>query len=218
LSQLYEQNYQFSRMPIVTELFYLPSLEYFAAILGHEEIQLDDSESYQKQTYRNRTKILLANKIETLSIPVKGGNKKVAYREIKIDNSQKWKNVHIRGIRSAYGKAPFFEFFFPYFDKVYQKNAMFLFDFNFELLTVCLRLLQLNVRLTVCSDTGQIEPIKDIRGGLDAKISFSERGYYYPQPYSQLFGLDFAPNLSVIDLLFCEGTGAKNILIASQKK
>jgi hypothetical protein len=119
---------------------------------------------------------------------------------------------------SAYGKAPFFEFFFPYFDKVYQKNAMFLFDFNFELLTVCLRLLQLNVRLTVCSDTGQIEPIKDIRGGLDAKISFSERGYYYPQPYSQLFGLDFAPNLSVIDLLFCEGTGAKNILIASQKK
>jgi hypothetical protein len=205
-------------MPIATELFYLPSLEYFAAILGYEEIQLDDTERYQKQTYRNRTKILLANKIETLSIPVLGGNKKVAYKEIKIDNSQKWKNVHVRGIMSAYGKAPFFEYFFPYLDKVYQKNLTYLFDLNFELLTVCLRLLQLNVRLSISSETGQIEPKEDIRGVLDAKKSFSERGYYDPQPYSQLFGLDFAPDLSVIDLLFCEGTGAKNILIDSQKK
>jgi hypothetical protein len=218
LNGLYEQINQFSLMPIATELFYLPSLEYFAAILGHDEIQLDDTERFQKQTYRNRTRILLANKIETLSIPVLGGNKKVAYKEIKIDNSQKWKNVHVRGIMSAYGKAPFFEYFFPYFDRVYHKNVTYLFDLNFELLTVCLRLLQLNVRLTVCSNTGQIEPKEDIRGVLDAKRSFSERGYYNPQPYSQLFGLDFAPDLSVIDLLFCEGMGAKNILIASQKK
>lgn len=205
-------------MAIGTELFYLPSLEYFSAILGHEEIQLDATENYQKQTYRNRTKILLANKIETLSVPVLGGNKKIAYKEIKIDYSQKWKNVHLRGIISAYGKAPFFEYFYPYLDKVYQKNLTHLFELNFELLTVCLRLLQLNVRLTVCSNMTQNVLKEDIRGVLDTRQDFSERRFYHPQPYAQLFGLDFAPNLSVVDLLFCEGTGARNILRASQKK
>jgi hypothetical protein len=205
-------------MAIVTELFYLPSLEYFTSILDHEEILLDDEERYQKQTYRNRTKILMANKTADLSVPVFGGNKKTLYKDIKIDYGQKWKNVHLRGMISAYGKAPFFEYFFPYLDNVYQKNLPFLFDLNFELLTVCLRLLQLNVKLTVCSNNVQIEPKKDIRGVLDAKQSFSERSIYTPQPYVQLFGLDFAPNLSVVDLLFCEGRNAKNILIASQKK
>jgi hypothetical protein len=205
-------------MAIVTELYYLPSLEYFSAVLGHGEIQLDPTEKYQKQTYRNRTKILLANKIETLSVPVLGGNKRLAYKDVKIDYSQKWKNVHLRGIISAYGKAPFFEYFYPYLEKVYQKNLTHLFELNFELLTVCLRLLQLNVRLTVCSDMTQNEPKEDIRGVLDTKQNFSERRFYQPQPYTQLFGLDFAPNLSVVDLLFCEGTGARNILMASQKK
>ncbi|MFD2203460.1 WbqC family protein [Shivajiella indica] len=205
-------------MAIFTELFYLPSLEYFTAILGHEEVFLDSGERYQKQTYRNRTRIRMANKIETLSVPVLGGNKKVAYKDIKIDYSQKWKNVHLRGIISAYGKAPFFEYFFPYLDRVYGKNLTYLFDLNFELLTVCLRLLQLNVRLTISNDNGQIGPKEDIRGILDAKQSFSERSFYNPQPYIQLFGVDFAPDLSVVDLLFCEGNEAKNILQASQKK
>jgi hypothetical protein len=205
-------------MAIVTELFYLPSLEYFTSIINHEEILLDDEERYQKQTYRNRTKILMANKIGDLSVPVLGGNKKTLYRDVKIDYSQKWKNVHLRGMISAYGKSPFFEYFFPYLDNIYQKNLLFLFDLNFELLTVCLRLLQLNVKLTVCSNNIQIEPKEDIRGVLDAKQCFSKRSIYTPQPYLQLFGLDFAPNLSVVDLLFCEGRNAKNILIASQKK
>lgn len=204
-------------MGIITELFYLPSLEYFTAILDQEEICIDGLERYQKQTYRNRTQILLANKVETLSVPVLGGNKKIQYRNVKIDYHQKWKNVHLRGLQSAYGKAPYFEFFFPYLEKVYQKNPVFLFDLNMELLTVCLKLLKLDVKLSVLEKEGQNKSFTDIRGLLDAKIDFSERGIYRVREYPQLFGADFEPNLSIVDLLFCEGVNAGNILRASQK-
>lgn len=204
-------------MAIITELFYLPPIEYFVAILNEKEIYLDLDENYQKQTYRNRTQIRLANKVETLSIPVIGGNKKVKTKQVKIDHNQKWMNVHLRGIQSAYGKAPFFEFYFPYIEQVFLRNFDLLTDFNKELLTVCLKLLQLDISVQI-HDPARIESeIKDLRGIINAKSAYSERSIYDAVPYSQLFGLDFVPNLSVIDLLFCMGPESKDILIKSQK-
>lgn len=205
-------------MAIITELFYLPPIEYFVAIQDEKEILLDVKEYYQKQTYRNRTQIRLTNKVENLSIPVIGGNKKVFTEGVKIDHKQKWKNVHLRGIQSAYGKAPFFEFYFPYIENVYLKNIDLLTDFNKELLTVCLKMLQLDISVKIAGNTNIEGELKDIRGIINAKTPFWERNIYEAVPYSQLFGLDFVPNLSVIDLLFCIGPESKSILAKSQKK
>ncbi|GAB2608050.1 WbqC family protein [Belliella aquatica] len=204
-------------MAIITELFYLPPIEYFVAIQHEKEIFLDLDENYQKQTYRNRTQIRLANKVETLSIPVIGGNKNVKTSQIKIDHSQKWMNVHLRGIQSAYGKAPFFEFYFPYLEQVFLKKFDLLTEFNRELLTVCLKLLQLDISVKNYDQTIVKSEIKDIRGVINAKSGYAERDIYDALPYSQLFGLDFVPNMSLIDLLFCMGPESKDILIKSQK-
>lgn len=204
-------------MPLITDLFYLPPIEYFVSILGHKEIIVDGTESYQKQTYRNRAQILLTNKVEILSIPVFEGSKKKAYNEIKIDYGQKWKNVHLRGIQSAYGKAPFFEFFFPYFEHVYNKNLTFLFDHNFELLTVCLKMLQLDTKVSIGFDRDNISNYEDKRGVINTKEEFTTRSIMTGHEYSQMFGVNFVPNLSVLDLLFCQGTDSKEILVRSKK-
>jgi hypothetical protein len=204
-------------MTLLTDLFYLPPIEYFVSILGHKEIIVDGTENYQKQTYRNRARILLTNKVEILSIPVFGGSKKMAYKEIKIDYGQKWKNVHLRGIQSAYGKAPFYEFFFPYLEEIYNKNLTFLFDHNFELLTVCLKLLQLDTKVSIGFDHGNIPDYVDKRGVIIAKEEFTARSIMTGYEYSQMFGVNFVPNLSVLDLLFCQGTESKEILIRSKK-
>ncbi|SNS51654.1 WbqC-like protein family protein [Belliella buryatensis] len=204
-------------MAIITELFYLPPIEYFAAIWDEDVIYLDLEENYQKQTYRNRTQVQLANKTETLSVPVIGGNKKIRTSQIKIDHDQKWLNVHLRGIQSAYGKAPYFEYYFPYFEKVYTKKFDLLADMNLDLLTVCLKMLQSKIsvqKLDQCMPNGGN---KDIRGLINAKKSYQERSIYKAIPYQQLFGLDFVPNLSIIDLLFCMGPESKSILTQSQK-
>ena len=36
-------------------------------------------------------------------------------------------------------------------------------------------------------------------------------------PYDQIFGVNFVPNLSVLDLLFCKGPESKDILKLSKK-
>ncbi|MDN3668455.1 WbqC family protein [Echinicola jeungdonensis] len=202
---------------IVVDLFYLPPIEFFTAIQDYDRILVERSDNYQKQTYRNRAQIRLANKVETLSIPVYGGNKKKKYSQIKIDYDQKWTNVHLRGIQSAYGKAPFFEHFFPYLEDVYKKKIDNLYDFNLELLTLCLALLRMNIEVTETSQYREYGQETDLRGVIKTKETYSERAIYQPNPYMQLFGSDFVPNLSVIDLLFCEGPHSLRILQNSRK-
>ncbi|MCL6259111.1 WbqC family protein [Aquiflexum sp. TKW24L] len=202
---------------IITDLFYLPPIEYFVAIIDFEEIQVDQKERYQKQTFRNRAQVLLANKVDILSVPVIGSNKKQLYWDVKIDYGQKWKNVHLRGIQSAYGKAPFFEYLYPYFDEVFDKNLTFLFEMNLELLTVCLKLLKMKIRLNVESKTEFATESVDIRGIIHPRQGFSQRDIMTPCFYPQMFGLDFVPNISIIDLLFCMGPDSKEVLLQSKK-
>src|SRR5690606_5249738 len=203
---------------IVADLFYLPPIEFFAGIEGMEEILIEKYDNYQKQSYRNRTTIQLANQVKSLSIPVVGGNKKIRYTDTKMDDSQNWRNIHLRSIQSAYGKAPFFEYFFPELEKLILKGHRYLYDFNLELLTLCLTNLRHAARLRETTEYRQYEGAMDIRGVLSAKAPFEQRNIYKPYPYGQIFGLNFAPNLSVIDLLFCEGPNAKRIILNSTKK
>lgn len=202
---------------IAVDLFYLPPIEFFVAIEGYDTLVVERHENYQKQSYRNRASVRMANKVEDLSIPVRGGNKKIAYKDILIDNDQNWKKLHLRGIQSAYGKAPFYDFIYPDLEEVINKPLNNLFDLNLELLTLCLKFLRIPVKVEFSTIYHQELDIKDIRGIIHPKATFERRNIYYPANYMQLFGLDFVPNLSIIDLMFCEGPNSRKIITASNK-
>lgn len=173
---------------------------------------------YQRQSFLNRTRILLANKVEALSIPIQGRRPRIPMREVKIDYGQKWQAIHLRGIQSAYGKAPFFEYFFPYFQPILERQHSNLWDLNLQLLTICLKLLRRPVKITVLENKETIGEKVDLRGQIVPKGAFYNRSYYQATPYPQLFGLDFEPNLSILDLLFCVGPEAEKVLKQSLKK
>jgi hypothetical protein len=65
------------------------------------------------------------------------------------------------------------------------------------------------------TDGGQ--NIIDIRGQIHPKEDFGLRNILNPRKYTQLFGSEFVPNLSIIDLLFCAGPESREILAKSQK-
>jgi hypothetical protein len=203
---------------VLADLHYFPSLEFFTAILDTEELLFSPTDRYQRQSFFNRCQIRLANKVETLSVPIIGRRPKISQSAIRIDYEQNWEKIHLRGIQSAYGKAPFYEFYFPYFEAVYQKKHEFLWDLNWDLLTICLKLLGLPVKMDMLNDVSFSTEIQDIRRIISPSAHFSERDIYTPQSYFQLFGSDFESNLSVLDLLFCEGPASKSVLFKSAKK
>jgi hypothetical protein len=137
--------------------------------------------------------------------------------QVKIDYSQKWQAVHLRGIQSAYGKAPFFEYFFPLFEQVLESGEKSLWELNLKLLTICLKLLRWPAKVTLMEKTVLSPDIFDIRGQIKPGVAFYERNYYHPHPYVQLFGANFEPNLSIVDVLFCAGKDSGIILKQSAK-
>lgn len=203
---------------LLADLFYLPNVEFFSSIKDSNVIFIHLEDRYVKQSYRNRCEILLTNKVEKLSVPVHGGNKKVPYKDIKIDYDQKWLNVHLRGIQSGYGKAPFFEYLYPDLEAVFLKKYAFLWELNWGLLTICLDFLKMDVRLETVDKIRLVDAHLDLRGAFDVKSGDGRREFHMGRPYMQLFGLDFVTNLSIVDLLFCEGPEAKQVLALRTKK
>ena len=203
---------------IALDLQYLPCLEYFTVLRGVDEVFLFPGDRYERQSYFNRTSILLANKVQTLSVPIQGRRPRIKLTEVRIDSEQKWESNHLRGIQSGYGKAPFFEYFFPYFEEALSRQETQLWTLNLELLTICLRLLRWPVKLTLVENERLLEDVIDLRGRIVPSGSYLDRPFYQEEPYGQNFGPNFVPNLSILDLLFCLGGSADDLLSKSQKK
>lgn len=202
---------------VLTDALYLPPLSYFVAIGNCRKIILPGGDLIRRQSFVNKTVVLLANKTEVLSVPVHGVRKKQPVRDVRIDYQQKWLNVHLKGLQSAYGKSPFFEYFYADLERVYLRKHAYLLDLNRELLTLCLTFLRWNVILEVSEKKGEELSCRDIRGLIHPKRLKDRGNIYTPYPYQQIFGADFVPDLSIVDLLFCEGPGANRILNLSEK-
>lgn len=204
---------QHTSSSLLIELHYFPCVHFFSELSLHDTLILEAHETFQKQSYRNRTLILSAQKVEKLLIPVLSGNSHLPIRDIRIDHSQKWRLVHQRAIRSAYGKAPFFEYYAEDILGLYDKSVPFLFDFNLEVLTLCLKLLKWKKEIALSSDyqyfeSSKVAGIQDSRGLIHPKNQLQTSF----KPYQQVFGRQFEPNLSIIDLLFCEGNNCNPYL------
>jgi len=199
---------------VLIDLHYLPCLEYFACLSNYSRLIVDIHEPYRKQTYRNRCHILTTQKVEVLSIPVLNGNRKPSVKNLKIDYQQKWVNNHWRALQSAYGKAPFFEFYSDFFRNIFYDKKEYLIEMNLEFLRLCLGFLNMEIKLELSDNFIEEVPmgVDDLRSHIYPKEPFNKRDIYNPSPYPQIFGESFYGNLSVIDLLFCEGPNAGHIL------
>jgi hypothetical protein len=197
------------------ELQYLPCLEYFTCILQYDRVYIDIEERYVKQTYRNRCDVLTTNKIDTLTVPVKGYEPASSTKDILIDYNQDWTRRHLGCLQSAYGKSPFYEYYAHEFKRVYEKKLAYLVDLNYELLTICLRLTGIRKDIQYNLSGEQI-----IENSAENAISLinnrkqpDSHKYYNPAPYYQTFGNDFVGNLSIVDLLFNMGPEAKKCFV-----
>ena len=199
---------------ILIEPHYLPCIEYFAVISSGENVLIEVQENYIKQSYRNRCRIMTVQGPQNLYIPVVKPSGKVKLKDIRIDHKQKWVKDHWGTLKTAYGNAPFFEHFGFLIEEVYSLKLKFLVDLNLEFIRVCNKLLGLKLNLNRTTDY-VVNPgpnIVDWRSRIHPKIVSKNSPIYKPCNYNQIFGKKFVGNLSILDLLFCEGSSAREVL------
>src|SRR5688572_3856586 len=98
-------------MKVILSTAYWPNLLYFHHLMNSEEVLIEQWENYSKQSFRNRTEILSANGVLSLSIPVIHTSSKQLTRNLRINYKENWQIRHWRAITSAYNNSPFFEYF-----------------------------------------------------------------------------------------------------------
>jgi hypothetical protein len=196
------------------EAHYLPSIAYFAAISRSDTILLERYEYFIKQTYRNRCRLNTANGELDLIVPVTSKHGKVVITDVRLDFTQKWLNNHWRTVQSAYGKAPFFEYYGHDLHEALFKKVGFLYELNYMLLSMCLNWLQwdMPIKETKYYTQEASNDVLDLRSAVNPKKSDQVYEFYYPVMYNQVFGSTFVENLSLIDLVFCVGPGAGKIV------
>jgi len=221
------------------ELHYLPSIAYFSTLQAAEKIIIEKHEHFVKQSYRNRCHILTAQGIKRLVIPLTSkharlpalriptlsggggpdGQGKVLITDVRIDYSQKWLNNHWRTIESAYRNAPFFEFYADDLKKTLFRHHTFLYDLNFELLTICLKWLKRDVTLqeSITYEKKPANGVIDMRNVIHAKKIEQHANYFRPVAYPQVFGSKFVEGLSLVDLVFSEGPDSRKVVALSAK-
>jgi len=188
-------------------------------LLDNGPVTIEQYDHYTKQTYRNRCRILGANGVINLVIPVvKRHGKKTLMKDVKVDYDTDWQRVHWHSIYSSYASAPFFEFMEDHYQPLYKKKYTFLFDLNTDLLHAALDLLQIKKPIFTSEQFIPKEPGADLADAIHPKKEFSHsEREFSPSPYHHVFTdrHGFCPDLSIIDLLFNEGPNAATILKAS---
>ena len=95
-------------MTLLTTAWF-PPIEYFA-VLAKCSVFIDGTEHYQKQSWRNRCRILTANGPEDLRFPVLHNGERDITR-VLVDYRTPWLRRTEYAIDSAYYSSPFFEYY-----------------------------------------------------------------------------------------------------------
>lgn len=189
---------------------YLPSIEYISLFLKSEEPSIELFETYQKQSCRTRTNVMTANGVQTLTIPViKTNGNHTLTKDIEISYKESWQQIHLRCLESAYRKSAYFDYYFPYFEKIYKQKFNTLVELNDFCIKTILKILKVKKDYSFTTDFEKITNENDYRVSLSKGANKIEMEPYY-QVFADRHG--FIPNLSIVDLLFNEGPNSVNNL------
>ena len=186
---------------------YFGPIQWYQKLYRYDHCLIEQYDSYQKQTYRNRCVIATANGPQALTVPVEGTNEKCLVKDLRISDHNNWRRIHWNALLSAYSESPFFDYYADDIHPFFEKKYDFLIDFNEAIRQKVCELMDIHPNVNYTSDfRRQTSDIVDFREVINAKHPLADADFQ-PQRYWQVFEgkHGFQANLSILDLLFNMG-------------
>ena len=201
--------------PMTTALLsttYFGPVQWYQKLCHYDHILIEQHETFQKQTFRNRCLIATTQGIQVLTVPISTGDSH-AIKDILISDHGNWRHLHWQALQSAYGDSPFFEYYADDLRPFFEKKWDYLLDFNEAIRQKMCELLDIDPQVGYTSSyqplstlTSQHSVTNDFRTTIDPKHPAADADFTpcrYYQVFEQKHG--FLPNLSILDLLFNMG-------------
>ena len=194
---------------------YVGPIQWYQKLYRYDHCLIEQYDSYQKQTYRNRCLIATANGVQALTVPVEHSpltsHHSPLVKDLRISDHNQWRRVHWNALQSAYSESPFFDYYADDLHPFFERKYNFLIDFNEAIRQKICELIDIQPSVEYTSEyisaiSPQTSDITDYRNVIHAKHpqpddTFEAKRYW--QVFQHKHG--FLPNLSILDLLFCMG-------------
>jgi hypothetical protein len=196
---------------------YFPPIQYISKFLTFSNVEIEQHENYNKQSYRNRCIILSANGPLSLSLPIqKDIHPKIPISQVKLDYDTNWPKIHWKALEAAYKRSAFFEFYMDDFYPFFHQQHEFLLQFNSAILKIILKRIGIGSKIVYSGSYTETHiEYKDYRNSIHPKQAKTLEDHEFKQAsYNQVFlsKFGFVPKLSILDLLFNEGPNSLSIL------
>src|ERR1700678_2130969 len=116
-------------MNLIVDIQYFPSIIFYKTSYTYSHVLIEQCESYQKMSFRNRCRIAGAEGMVYLSVPLAGGrDQKTMMKEVRISACRSWEAQHRNTIVSCYSRSPWFDYYRDGLQKLFDAPVEFLLD------------------------------------------------------------------------------------------
>ena len=197
---------------------YFGPIQWYQKLYRYDHCLIEQYDSFQKQTYRNRCVIATANGTQALTVPVEHQTSDIRHqtlvKDLRISDHNQWRRVHWNALQSAYSESPFFEYYADDLHPFFEQRYEYLLDFNEAIRQKICELIDIHPKVEYTTEyishfsplISHLSPLDDFRDVINAKHPQPDEGFT-PKEYWQVFQHKhgFLPNLSILDLLFNMG-------------
>ena len=173
---------------------YFGPVQWYQKLYRYDRVHIEQHETFQKQTYRNRCLIATTQGVQALTVPIEHSPLTIDHsaalsnnvqcsmvnvqcsmvnvQSIRLSDHGEWRRQHWQAIQSAYGESPFFEYYEddlrPFFT---ERRWELLIDFNDA---ICRKMCELiDIHPNIDYTTEYLKPLTSPTGCLR---SMSEQG------------------------------------------
>ena len=123
----------------VMQPYFLPYIGYFQAINEVDKYILYENLSFIKDGWINRNKILIKNGAEhKISVPLLSKSSNILIKDVKIDNTQQWREKMLKTFFLNYKGSNHFDEVFSFFENLFDKDFESISELNaFLIISIC---------------------------------------------------------------------------------